>query len=202
MKLRNMLFSLLAASSMLLTIVVLVINASGTTPSQILGAPSQPPSQVIANWDVVPFQIFSDTFKVGVVAFHESGVDVTFSVNGGPDLTVNAPTYNERTDVYEYWIELNASDYADGPITIDATAAPDDPASFSRTLDTITLFADSGETVQNTAVSYADCNNGNDQTGDGSFGNPYASVKAAYNAVGEGELFTLRLGIAIPLTAI
>lgn len=33
-------------------------------------------TQVIANWDVVPSQRISSPFKAGVVAFHESGVDL------------------------------------------------------------------------------------------------------------------------------
>jgi hypothetical protein len=65
-----------------------------------------------------------------VVAFHEAGVDLVFGVNGNSLPIVEAPTFNERTNVYEYWVELDASDYADGPVVLSATAYPDNRTDF------------------------------------------------------------------------
>src|SRR3569832_656361 len=60
-------------------------------------------TQTIARWDEVPYQTFTGTLPVGVVAFHIGGVDrVVFSVNGGPSATVRAMTRNTITDVWEY----------------------------------------------------------------------------------------------------
>ena len=39
---------------------------------------AQAQTRVIANWDMVPYQTFDKTIKVGVVAFHETGANVEF----------------------------------------------------------------------------------------------------------------------------
>ena len=142
----------------------------------------------------MPFQIFDSTLKIGVVAFHDSGADVRFSVNSSEVETVTAPTYNDRTDVYEYWTELNAANYSDGPITVSAVALPDDSSHYSRTLDDITLYANSGGSLTSTSIAWADSAGGNDDTGDGSEGNPYQTLGKAYEAVDEGGTVYLKAG--------
>ena len=37
---------------------------------------------MIANWDAVPHQAFDGVFEIGVVAFHEHGTEVAFTVDG------------------------------------------------------------------------------------------------------------------------
>lgn len=83
-------------------------------------------AQAIARWDVVPFQKFDGVFEIGVVAFHMNGIDrVEFSANGGPWLTVEEKTQNPRTGVWEYWAELDASQFEDGPIEVRAIVYPE-----------------------------------------------------------------------------
>jgi hypothetical protein len=55
-------------------------------------------TQAIANWDMVPFEIFDSTINVGVVAFHETGVDVEFSANGNLIQRVADPSYNSAAN--------------------------------------------------------------------------------------------------------
>lgn len=82
-------------------------------------------SPAIANWNTVLHETFTQPFKVGVVAFHETGVDVAFTVNGAPVARVTDPTWNDRTGTFEYWIEIDPRQYAGGPLTVGAVAIPD-----------------------------------------------------------------------------
>lgn len=82
-------------------------------------------AKAIARWDVVPYQTFDAYFEIGVVAFHINGIDrVEFSVNNGPWTAVREMTLNPRTDVVEYWVGLDARDFADGPIEVRAVVYP------------------------------------------------------------------------------
>ncbi len=83
-------------------------------------------AKAIARWDVVPYQTFDGIFQIGVVAFHINGIDrVEFSVDDGPWVAAPpAMTLNERTGVVEYWVNLDASLSADGPIEVRAVAYP------------------------------------------------------------------------------
>ncbi len=79
--------------------------------------------KTIAQWDAVPFQTISGTFRIGVVAFHHSGIDrVEFSAFGGKPVIVKEASINPRTGVSEYWIALNADDFPDGDLPLRATA--------------------------------------------------------------------------------
>ncbi len=76
-------------------------------------------------WDVVPYQTFTDTFNVGVVAFDSAGIDhVSFSVNGGAWTDVSTMSVNPTTNVNEYWATLKASNLNDGPLEVRAIAYP------------------------------------------------------------------------------
>ena len=55
------------------------------------------PTMTMGNWDVVPFQRFSGEFEVGVVGFHEEGVDVVFYGNDVEAGRVTDPARNPRT---------------------------------------------------------------------------------------------------------
>ncbi|RMD65394.1 MAG: hypothetical protein D6824_02735, partial [Planctomycetota bacterium] len=82
-------------------------------------------AKAIARWDVVPWQTFSGQFQVGVVAFHVNGIDrVDFSLEGGPWVSVSAPTVNPRTGVKEYWATLDATTVPDGLVEVRAIVWP------------------------------------------------------------------------------
>jgi hypothetical protein len=82
-------------------------------------------AKAIARWDVVPYETFTGTFHVGVVAFHINGIDrVEFSVNGGPWKAVREMKRNPRTNVWEYTAILKASNFADGPVEVRAVVYP------------------------------------------------------------------------------
>ncbi len=159
-------------------------------------------TQVIANWDVVPFQKLGDTFKVGVVAFHETGVDVTFRVNGTVAATVTDPTWNDRTGVVEYWFPLHPSDYPDGPLTVSATASPEGTGHTARTLSDITLYANSGGSLTNSSIKWVDADHGSDTTGTGTENAPYKTIKQGVIATGDGGTVYLKASPNYYLTSI
>lgn len=64
-------------------------------------------SQVIANWDMVPFQEVTEPMQIGVVAFHETGAGVEFFVNGESVAQSKIPRPNPRTRVVEYQFTLD-----------------------------------------------------------------------------------------------
>lgn len=155
----------------------------------------------IARWDVVPYQTFTGNFNVGVVAFHSSGIDhVAFSVNGGPwtnvtEMTLNPQTANTSgvgvpTDgIVEYWATLRASDFAtDGQVEVRAIAYPKlgvpvvlqgliSGATSVSGLHSMILNADGHGTLPS-AVRYVS-QAGSDITGDGTVGNPFATMSKA-----------------------
>lgn len=169
----------------------------GEVPPGCLGLPG---TQVIAVWDVVPFQVLSSPTKLGVVGFHEEGLDVVFAVNGVETARAEDPAYNDLTDVWEYWFELDPSAYADGAVTITATAEPDCPGHLARDLPDLVVYADSGGTLTNDAVRWADCAAGSDETGDGSEAAPYATIEKAFTEVGAGGTVQLKAGTCYRLT--
>lgn len=178
-----------------------------TTPDAGSYVPYQPPcgdtpsTKVIGNWDVVPHQTFDGTFGVGVVAFHEYGVDVAFTVDGTPLETVENPSFNPRTGVWEYWVELSASDYADGPVTLGATIEPDCPDHLSRTLEDLTLYANAGGSLTTDSVKWVDCASGSDETGTGSESAPYATIEKGVAEVASGGTVQLAAGSCYTLTS-
>lgn len=163
----------------------LLIVAAATSPAAA--------TQVIANWDVVPFQRLKEPTKIGVVAFHETGANVTFRVNGNVVATIADPTHNDETNVVEYWFELDPADYATGAITLDATAAPDGAGHDSRTLATLTMYADAASSLGSSSTIWV-APTGNDTTGNGTEANPYATIKKGYAAAGDGGTVYLKAG--------
>ena len=159
-----------------------------------------PSTTVIGNWDLVPFQRVEGAFEVGVVAFHELGVDVVFSVNGTEVARVQDPTRNPRTGVYEYWFALDASDYPDGAIALGATIEPDCDGHLPRTLDDVTLYANAGGSLSNDEVRWVDCAAGDDGTGSGTETAPYATVEKAFTEVASGGTVLLKAGDCYLLT--
>jgi len=159
------------------------------------------PTQTIGNWDVVPFQRFGGVFEVGVVGFHEEGLDVVFFVDGVEVGRAADPTLNPRTGVHEYWVAVDAADYPDGAVTLTATLAPDCEGHLPRELEPLVLFANSGGSFTNDTVLWADCENGDDVGGDGSEAAPYGTIERAYVEVGEGGTVYLAAGACYALTA-
>lgn len=182
------------------------VNDGGTTQDGPGYVPYQPPcgttpsTKVIGNWDVVPGQVFDGTFEVGVVAFHEYGVDVAFTVNGSPLATVKHPSLNPRTGVYEHWVALKASDYADGAITLGATILPDCAGHQSRTLADVVLHANAGGTQGSSSVKWVDCATGSDSSGAGTQAAPYATIEKGLAEVGTGGTVQLAAGTCYTLT--
>ena len=148
---------------------------------------------VIANWDVVPYQIVDEPFNAGVVAFHEQGVTVTFYVNGKVVATSEAPAYNPRTDVWEYWFTLDPGQYTDGPLTLAATAGSDNGSASQRTLTPIILYANASHTIAPASPVYVSPD-GNDATGNGSVEDPYASIEKGFIKAGDGGTVYLQAG--------
>ncbi|WP_269540128.1 hypothetical protein [Cerasicoccus fimbriatus] len=165
-----------------------------------LSTPSVFATQVIANWDVVPGQMIDAPFKVGVVAFHETGANVDFKVNGAAVASVDDPTWNDRTGVWEYWFELDPADYADGPLTVAATANTDG-AGESRTLTDLTLYANSNGSLTNSTVVWLDWENGDDGN-PGTEASPKKSINAGVQAAGDGGTVYLKASENYKLTNI
>lgn len=166
------------------------------------GAAHVSATQVIANWDVVPFQCISQPFKAGVVAFHETGVDVEFQINGESARRITDPTWNDETGVFEYWIEINPARYADGPLTVSATAYPDGEGHTSRTLANLTLYANTGNSLTSHLIKWVDATNGSDTNGNGSESAPYQTIKKAVLSVGDGGTVYLKAGTNYTLSSI
>ncbi len=86
----------------------------------------------------MPYQNFTDDFSVGVVAFATHGIDrIEFSVNGGAWLSVREMVLNPRTNVVEYWVNLNPDTLPDGAVEVRAVAYPKQGT--PRVLDTLKL---------------------------------------------------------------
>jgi hypothetical protein len=155
------------------------------------GDPNAPgaDAKAIARWNVVPFQTITGEFKVGVVAFHINGIErVSFSADGGEWVDVTEMTHNDRTDTYEYWVTLDASQMDDGPVELRAVAYP--VSGVPRVLageiisssvrsgeHSLVLFANAGGSMPE-PVAYVS-GDGSDETGDGSMENPYLTFSKA-----------------------
>jgi len=142
-------------------------------------------ARAIARFDVVPFQVFSGAFEIGVVAFHIDGVQrVEFeyeTLTGPRTVTETSMRFNPRTGVCEYWTALNASDFADGLVTVKATAYPN--AGLTRELS-LELYANAHNTLAGRETLYVSLS-GDDMTGAGSRARPFRSIQKALTAVSE-----------------
>lgn len=162
----------------------------------------RPATQAIGNWDVVPHQTFAEPVEIGVVAFHEAGVDVVFSVGDRELDRVRNPSWNPRTSVYEYWTTFDPSEHADGPIRVSAVIEPDCPGHSPRALDDLPLFANAGGSLTNDRVVWVDCASGSDDQGRGSEPAPYATIEKGLVEAGDGGTVYLQPGTCYELTSI
>lgn len=185
-------------------------GSSGNTTGGQAGAEVNPPAfhpqcddlpatRVIGNWDVVPYQRFTGSFEVGVVAFHERGLDVVLSVNGAEVARVGDPTRNPRTGVYEYWHALEASDFPDGEVEVTATLEPDCDGHLPRELDPLVLIADAGGSMTNATQKWVDCAAGSDSN-DGTETAPFATIEKGLVEAGSGGTVLLAAGDCYVLT--
>ena len=142
-------------------------------------------ARAIARFDVVPFQVFSGAFEIGVVAFHIDGIQkVVFeyeTLTGLRTVTETGMSVNPRTRVCEYWTSLNASDFADGLVTVKATAYPN--AGLARELS-LELYANAHNTLAGRETLYVSLS-GDDATGAGARARPFRSIQRALTAVSE-----------------
>lgn len=190
----------------MLVLVLAIFFSCGWT----IGSQPGEGGKVIANWDFVPYQYISSKVNIGIVAFHEKGVDIVFEINGVKN-TITKPSKNNDTSpdkinsilsleivesvtfssVYEYYITIDPALYADGPLIIKATAYPDGEPGSSKKLELpdLTVFCNSNGTLSNNAVLYASPT-ADDSTGNGTITKPY-SIEKAYVSVGAGG--TVRL---------
>lgn len=178
-----------------------IIPGSGFT-----GPTPQPPAvgtgfgadaTAIARWDVVPYQTFDDVFEIGVIAFHVNGIDrVEFSAEGGPWTPVPERSVNPRTGVLEFWAELDASLYADGPVEIRARVYPNRgvPRVLGNDIrnrevhiigdNAMQLVANANGTFDATEVYVS--TTGSDTTGNGTLAKPFLTVERAVDDARNG----------------
>ncbi len=145
----------------------------------------------IARWDVVPGQRVSDLFNVGVVAFHEKGAKVEFTVDGKAAATVAEPAKNPRTGIVEHFFAFDPKGRADGPAKIGATVTAEGAEPLA--LPEIVLYADCGKTQGSHKTVWVDSAKGNDFA-DGSEARPFKTIKMAVKRVGDGGTVFLKPG--------
>lgn len=146
----------------------------------------------VARWDVVPFQRVEGPFKLGVVAFHEKGVKVEFSVNGKKVWIAKKAIRNDRTGLFEHIFPFDASKYKDGPVTLSATAITKGEEPYK--LEDLVLYADSGKTQGSRNVVWVDGVKGNDYA-KGTKDDPVRSFKRGVAVAGDGGTVYLCPGV-------
>ena len=145
----------------------------------------------VARWDVIPHQLAEGVFKVGVVTFHETGVDVLFTVNGKKVWKAKRATMNERTGVVEYVYPFDASKHPDGPVTIGATVTAGDGGKYD--LPDLPLYANSNKTLGSKKIVWVDAANGN-EFADGSKETPVKTIAVGVRKAGDGGVVYLLPG--------
>lgn len=137
----------------------------------------------VAHWDVVPYQKVEGVFRLGVVAFHEDGVRVTFTVNGKKAYIAKRPSLNPRTGVSEFVFPFNAAKYKDGPVVIGATAETEGEEPYK--LPDLPLFANAKRTQGSQRAVWVDGKKGNDYN-EGTLEAPLQTLKRAVRLAGDG----------------
>lgn len=182
-------------------------NVSWST-EQTIGSGTYSTLQAIGRWNTVQWQDLTvGQHAIGIVAFHHEGIDrVEFVANGGNVTTVSSPSLNPQTGSMEYWTYLQITDDLADEIEIRARIYP--TTGLTRTLagdfeTNVVSNIVSGnvgigngeyslicypETSQTSSrqVAYV-ATTGSDSTGDGTEGNPYATIGyAVWNGLGGG----------------
>lgn len=147
----------------------------------------------IARWDVVPYQRLQSPFRAGVVAFHEKGVTVEFSIEGRPVLTTSQRERNPRTGVNEFVLPIDPRAYPDGPITVRATVRATGDAASAYTLPDLVLYADSGCSLGSQTCVWVDAQKGN-EFASGLRDEPVKTLSTALMKAGDGGTVYLLAG--------
>jgi len=187
----------------LLTFCVLSAQATAQEPAK------RPP--VIAAWDVVPHQVIDEPFTVGVVAFHETGCRVDFTVvqpstesasiatdasHGAVKQreSVQRANRNERTGVWEYHITVDPARLEDGPFAVQAMAIPLGDGCASAALAPLPLVSNANGSLRPDKPVWADCVRGDDETGDGTEAKPFKTIRRALRLASDGGTVYLKPG--------
>jgi len=155
----------------------------------------------VVAWDVVPYQVFDRPFNAGVVAFHESGCKVEFTVLAdgtkvpAASKTVPAPTLNEQTKVWEYWIALDPKTLPDGEVELRAKVVPLGEEMITRELEPLVLYANGGGSLKFRRPVWVDGDRGDD-VNDATEAKPLQTLKAAVRKVPDGGTVYLKPGKA------
>ncbi|MBN1672896.1 MAG: hypothetical protein JXR37_17760 [Kiritimatiellae bacterium] len=182
---------------------VCALLAAGVAGQPASPAPAaEPGTRVIADWDVVPHQLVDKPFNVGVVAFHETGAQVRFRVTAAgaaePLLTrtVQAPTFNPQSGVWEFWFTLDPAGLPAGPVEVHAEAEPLGAGHITTKLGPLPLHVkprSAGRTASDAAV-WADAKGGDDASGDGTRSKPFKTLAAAARKTRDGGTVCLMPG--------
>ncbi|MBE6382776.1 MAG: hypothetical protein E7049_07175 [Lentisphaerae bacterium] len=169
------------------TVMMKLLATAAIASSTITAFAARP----VARWDVVPYQRVAGQFKMGVVAFHEKGVQVEFTINGRDTYTADKPTMNDRVGVYEYVLPLETSRYEDGPIAISATVTTEGEP--PTRLPYLQLYVNNKKTQGSQKVVWVDSTNGNEFS-DGTKQSPVQSIKRGIALAGDGGTLYLMPG--------
>ncbi len=133
-------------------------------------------SEAIAVWATPDSMIASNVLHLGVVAYHNGGIDhIDFSVNQGPARSIRKETFDPDTNEYEYVFPLDTTAFADGStLTVRATAYPRNGE--PHTLSDRTVFVNNHPQYK---TWYVDGSLGSDQSGDGSANAPFQTIARA-----------------------
>ncbi len=143
-----------------------------TPPTQGGGGDTGYSATTIVRWDCVPRQDVVDGFKIGLVAFHISGINrVEFYANNGALITKTAMALNSTSSVVEYFATLDLSSVSDGtlvevravvypnagvPVVLQGDDTPlGGSASIDETMASMFLWCNKGGTMQS-GVRYVD----------------------------------------------
>lgn len=166
-------------------------------PGQLPANPKA--TRAVAAWDVVPYQVINQPFNVGVVAFHETGCKVEFSVFSndkelpGLTKTVEHPTLNPRTQVVEFWMSIDPKALPDGAFEVRATVVPLEAGMITRPLDPMPLYANANGSLKFGEPVWVDCVAGDDSS-DGTETKPLKTIKAGIAKAPVGGTIYLKAG--------
>ena len=149
--------------------------------------------KAIARWSSIPYQ--NSDRNIGVIAFHKDGIDrVEFSANDGPWFSVSQPSLNPKTNINEYYVELNPEEvHENRVIEIRAIVYPKNngiPRILQGSLEGLCVdkikqnsFYDGNHSMYVTsnkikATAWVS-NSGNDISADGTEYNPYLTIQYA-----------------------
>jgi hypothetical protein len=151
----------------------------------------------IARWLNVPDADYDDDIPVGLLAQHINGIDkVEFAVEGGDWVEIDGPDWNPATRCHEYWVTIPATELFDGNrVEVRARITPNTRGQCVVLQGTLADEAADRDGIHSMYVNYittaatanqqvwCDSVDGNDSTGDGTSGNPYASIAKALDVL-------------------